>query len=314
MSASNRTAILGCGLMGSALLRTLDAKGQAVIGWNRSPGALEPLRRAGIPVTTDLSSALAGSDIVLTVLSSYDVVRSVLGIAGLAELSGKIIVNLSSGSAQDARDMREWAHDRNAEYVDGSIWVLPNMIGASETVISCAGPAGLWERVKGVVTLLGGASFHAGEPIENGNILEACFPGAFYMTAQHCFVEAAVRARRLGIGSQVIQRAVSPALTLLDKSLESLVKGLDSNQHAADEATLDVWLHAARSYRSSAGADVPKPFLDILLHQLEAAVKAGLGPLAPSAMLEHLSNRSDSAGMGHASLAALTTTQGIGKK
>lgn len=298
MSASNRTVIVGCGLMGSALLRTLHAKAQGVVGWNRSPGSLEPLQEAGIPVTTDLSVALAGSDIVVAVLSSYDVVRSVLDTAGLAELSGKIIVNLSSGSAQDARDMREWAHDRNAEYVDGSIWVLPNMIGASDTVLSCAGPVGLWERVEGVIKLLGGASFHAGEPIENANVLEACFPGAFYMTAQHCFIEAAVRARRLGIDSHVVQRAVSPSLALLDKSLGSLVNGLDSNQHVAEEATLDVWLHAARSYRSSAGADVPRPFLDILLHQLEAAVEAGLGPLAPSAMVQHLSDRSDSAMLG----------------
>jgi len=271
------------------------------------------LQEANIPVTTDLSAALHGSEIVIAVLSSYEAVRSVLGTASLADLAGKIIVNLSSGSAQDARDMREWAHGRNIEYVDGSIWVLPNMIGDSDTVISCAGSISLWERVEAVVKLLGGASFHAGEAIENGNILEACFPGAFYMTAQHCFVEAAVRAKRLGIESSVVQLAVSPSLTLLERSLGSLVKALDSSEHVAEDATLDVWLHAARSYRASAGAEVPRPFLDILLDQLDGAIQAGLGPLAPSAMLQHLSNQSDSSGNEHQSLDSSRTTLEAGK-
>jgi 3-hydroxyisobutyrate dehydrogenase-like beta-hydroxyacid dehydrogenase len=264
-------------------------------------------------VTTDLSAALEGSEIVITVLSSYDAVRSVLGTASLTELSGMIIVNLSSGSAQDARDMREWAHDRNAEYIDGSIWVLPNMIGASDTVLSCAGPVSAWQRVEGLIKLLGGASFHAGEPIENGNILEACFPGAFYMTAQHCFIEAAVRAKRLGIEANVIQLAASPSLRLLDKSLRSLVKALDSVEHVAEEATLDVWLHAARSYRASAGAEVPSRFLDILLDQLDGAIQAGLGPLAPSALIQHFSDQSDSSRNEHQSLGRSKTTLAAGK-
>lgn len=294
-----QTTVVGCGLMGSALVRILHEKGQAVVAWNRSPGALEPLQNKGIATTTDIRTALAGSDAAIVALSSYDAVRSVLENLPFSDVAGKIIVNLTSGSAQEARDLREWANGRNAEYLDGSIWVLPNMIGAQDTVISCAGPKRLWEQVEERLTLLGGASFHAGEPIENGNILEACFPGAFYMTAQHCFVEAAVRAKRLGIESSVVQLAVSPSLTLLDRSLRSLVKALDSNEHTAEEATLDVWLHAARSYGASAGAEVARPFLDILLDQLDGAIEAGLGPLAPSAIIQHLSVQSDISGNEH---------------
>ncbi|MGK9283522.1 NAD(P)-dependent oxidoreductase [Sinorhizobium meliloti] len=289
MSGRGRTAVLGCGLMGSALIRILHAKGQAVVGWNRSPTSLKPLQEDGIPATTDLSSALAGSDIVVVVLSSYDVVRSVLATAGLTELSGKIIVNLSSGSAQDARDMREWAHDRNAEYVDGSIWVLPNMIGAPDTVLSCAGPVGLWERVQGVIKLLGGASFHAGEAIENGNVLEACFPGAFYMTAQHCFVEALVRAKRLGIGLDVITRAVTPSMKLLQTSLDDLLDKVKENDIAAHEASLDVWSHAAEGYgKISTTAGLQSPFLDVLRGQLRSAIDAGLGQRGAAAIVGHI--------------------------
>ncbi|KQV39344.1 MULTISPECIES: NAD(P)-binding domain-containing protein [unclassified Rhizobium] len=289
MSAFSRTAVLGCGLMGSAIIRTLHGKGHAVVGWNRSVAPLLPLQEAGIQVTTDLSSAVAGSDVVVTVLSSYDVVRSVLGTIGLPQLSGKIIVNLSSGSAQDARDMREWAHDRNAEYVDGSIWVLPNMIGAPDTVLSCAGPIELWERIEHTIKLLGGASFHAGEAIENGNVLEACFPGAFYMTAQHCFVESLVRAKRLGIDLNVITRAVSPSMRLLQNSLDDLLSKIAIDDISAYEASLDVWSHAAEGYgKISSAAGLHSPFLDVLRGQLRSAVDAGLGPRGAAAVVAHL--------------------------
>lgn len=289
MSAVSQTAVLGCGLMGSAIIRTLHGKGHAVIGWNRSVAPQKPLQEEGIQATTDLSSALAGSEIVVIVLSSYDVVRSVLGTIGLAQLSGKIIVNLSSGSAQDARDMREWAHDRNAEYVDGSIWVLPNMIGAPDTVLSCAGPIALWQRIEAVIKLLGGASFHAGEAIENGNVLEACFPGAFYMTAQNCFVESLVRAKRLGIDLDVITRAVTPSMKLLQTSLDDLLDKIVKNDLSAHEASLDVWSHAAEGYgKISSAAGLQSPFLDVLRGQLRSAVGAGLGPRGAAAIVAFL--------------------------
>lgn len=289
MSASTRTAIVGCGLMGSALVKTLHAKGQAVVAWNRSPAALDPLREQGIAATTNLSSALAGSDTAIVALSSYDVVRSVLGAASLSELSGKIIVNLSSGSAQDARDLREWATDRNAEYLDGSIWVLPNMIGAPDTVISCAGPVNLWERIEGAIRLLGGAAFHAGEAIENGNVLEACFPGAFYMTAQHCFLESLVRAKRLGIDLDVIAQSIAPSMKLLRTSLDDLIEKVGMGDVAPHEASLDVWCHAAEGYsRINGETGLASPFLDALLLQLRSALSSGLGPRGAAAMVGHL--------------------------
>lgn len=292
MTQNTKAIVVGCGLMGSALARTLHAKGQQVVAWNRSPAALVPLKELGVSVSTDLSEGLAASDVAITAVSSYDVVRSIFGAASLSELSGKLIVNLTSGSAQDARDLREWANDRNAEYLDGSIWVLPNMIGAEETVISCSGPSALWERVQPIIKLLGGGAFHAGEAIENGNVLEACFPGAFYMTAQHCFVEALVRAKRMGIDLEVISRSVGPSMNLLRTSLDDLVVKLAEKDESAHEASLDVWAHAAQGYgRINSETGLQAPFLDVLLEQLKSAVTAGLGSMGAASFVRHLEDQ-----------------------
>lgn len=283
MSRAGHVTVLGCGLMGSALVRTLHSGNQNVVGWNRSPSRLVPLANAGVCTVTDISAALDGCSTVIAVLSSYDAVRSTLDTEMLA---GKVLINLTSGSTQDAIDMSAWAAQRGVGYLDGSIWVLPSMIGSSETVISCAGSYELWLDVEPIVKILGGSSFHAGLPIENGNVLEACFPGAFYMTAQFCFMESMLRARRSGISSDVIAQSVAPSLRLLEKSLVDLASRISSDDHAAGEATLDVWLNAAEAYGATTESNgLPSPFLDILLTQLASARRAGLGQLGPSAML-----------------------------
>ncbi|MGO6881410.1 NAD(P)-dependent oxidoreductase [Rhizobium ruizarguesonis] len=283
MSIAGHATVLGCGLMGSALVRTLHSRDQKVVGWNRSPSRLVPLANAGVATFTDISAALDGCSTVIAVLSSYDAVRRALDAEMLA---GKVLINLTSGSVQDAIDMSAWATECGVGYLDGSIWVLPSMIGAPETVISCAGSSELWLDVEPLVKILGGSSFHAGLPIENGNVLEACFPGAFYMTAQFCFLESVLRARRSGIGADVIAQSVAPSLRLLETSLVDLASRFISNDQAAGEATLDVWLNAAEAYDATTGSSgLPSPFLDILLAQLRTARSAGLGPFGPSAML-----------------------------
>ncbi len=292
MRGDRHVAVIGCGLMGSALAQTLHKRDQKVIGWNRSPARLIPLAQAGIPTSTDIAEVLRESTTLIAVLSSYDALRSALD---TGDLAGKVLINLTSGSADDSKTMSAWAKERGVDYVDGSIWVLPSMIGSPETVISCAGRQELWLEVEPLLKTLGGSSFHAGFPIENGNILEACFPGAFYMTAQFCFVESILRARQSGISQDVIGKAVAPSMQLLHTSLADLASKIASGDDVAWQASLDVWLHAAEGYKETArGEGMPSPFLDVLLAQLRDAGRAGLGSLHPSAMIDFLERNASS--------------------
>nr|WP_244429915.1 NAD(P)-binding domain-containing protein [Rhizobium leguminosarum] len=220
--------------MGSAIIRELHRKGQSVVAWNRSHAPLEALSERH-PTDTDLEFAVDGCDAIIVVLSSYSAARSVLGSLKAASLAGKTVINLTSGSAEKAAEMCTWPASVGIDYLDGSIWALPSMIGGSTTVISCAGPENVWEQVESLMKAVGGASFHAGEAIEIGNVHEACFLGAFYMTAQHCFIESVARARQSGIDFQTIAPAVAPSIDLLGTSLDDLVRKLMQNDETADE-------------------------------------------------------------------------------
>ncbi|RMD72407.1 MAG: NAD(P)-dependent oxidoreductase, partial [Chloroflexi bacterium] len=61
-------ALLGLGLMGRPMARTLLNSGWSVVGWNRSP--LDPTVTAGIPLAASLSEAVQAETIILMVSDS----------------------------------------------------------------------------------------------------------------------------------------------------------------------------------------------------------------------------------------------------
>src|SRR4051812_45621104 len=74
-----RTAVLGTGIMGAAMARSLAREGHEVQVWNRTPDRAEAVTGDGITAHTAIGDAVAGCEVVVTMLYDAD---SVLEIAG----------------------------------------------------------------------------------------------------------------------------------------------------------------------------------------------------------------------------------------
>jgi 3-hydroxyisobutyrate dehydrogenase len=72
-----RTTVLGTGIMGAAMARSLAREGQDVAVWNRTPTRAEAVAGPGISAHADLAEAVAGADVVLTMLYDSDSVLDV---------------------------------------------------------------------------------------------------------------------------------------------------------------------------------------------------------------------------------------------
>src|SRR5690349_5544320 len=94
--------MIGLGAMGSVLARLLLENGKTVTVWNRSEEKTLSLRSIGAAYTPNISEAVAGNDIILICLQDYRITEEVL--QGVS-LKGKIVVQLSTGTPQDARLM-----------------------------------------------------------------------------------------------------------------------------------------------------------------------------------------------------------------
>jgi 3-hydroxyisobutyrate dehydrogenase len=78
-------AVLGTGIMGSAMARNLMAAGFRTTVWDGSPSATAPLSEAGALVAASPSDAARGAAVVITMLPTAEAVSGVVFDAGVAE-------------------------------------------------------------------------------------------------------------------------------------------------------------------------------------------------------------------------------------
>ena len=77
-------AVLGTGIMGSAMARNLLAAGLPTTVWDRSAAATGPLAEAGAQVAASAPEAVRDARVVITMLPTPDVVHDVIFDGGVA--------------------------------------------------------------------------------------------------------------------------------------------------------------------------------------------------------------------------------------
>src|SRR5580704_8619346 len=80
-----RVAVLGTGIMGSAMARNLVSAGLRTTVWDRSPAATAPLSDAGALAAGSPAAAVEDAQVVITMLPTAEVVDSVIFAGGVVE-------------------------------------------------------------------------------------------------------------------------------------------------------------------------------------------------------------------------------------
>ena len=158
MTQANVT-VIGLGLMGSALARTLSAAGLDVTVWNRSPAKAQSFEQGTVVVADTLKEAIHASTIIIVCVRDYEVTNDLLRVAEVeVELAGKVIVQLSTGTPSQAREASAWASAINATYLDGAIMAFPDAIGTESCAILYAGDTTVFAACEAVVDAFGGTA------------------------------------------------------------------------------------------------------------------------------------------------------------
>jgi 3-hydroxyisobutyrate dehydrogenase-like beta-hydroxyacid dehydrogenase len=166
-------SIIGLGAMGSALARTLLRDGRQVTVWNRTSTKAEPLVRDGATLAPDPASAVVASPVVLVCVDNYEVTRAILsGQDVRPRLSGRALVQLSTGSPQEARDAERWARDTDAGYLDGAILAYPDQMGTTEAALFVAGAEATFRRCEPLLRSLAGGLTYVGEQVGAASALD----------------------------------------------------------------------------------------------------------------------------------------------
>jgi 3-hydroxyisobutyrate dehydrogenase len=114
-------AVLGTGIMGSAMARNWLAAGEAVRVWNRTRAKAEPLAEAGAQVADSPAAAVDGADVVVTMLYDADAVAEAMEAAAPALRPGMLWLQTSTVGVNGAQRLAELAERHRLAYVDAPV-------------------------------------------------------------------------------------------------------------------------------------------------------------------------------------------------
>jgi 3-hydroxyisobutyrate dehydrogenase-like beta-hydroxyacid dehydrogenase len=124
-------AVLGLGQMGSALASAFLRAGHRVTVWNRSEAKIAPLVAQGATAAATAAEAQRSAPVVVACVLDYPALTEIL------DMSGGILVNLTSGSPEQARELA--ARLPGVGYVDGGVMTTPPGVGDERSMILYSG-------------------------------------------------------------------------------------------------------------------------------------------------------------------------------
>ncbi|MBT2478299.1 NAD(P)-dependent oxidoreductase [Streptomyces sp. ISL-94] len=155
--------LLGLGAMGTALARTWLAAGHPLTVWNRTPAKAGALASEGALAAASPAEAVAANQLVVLCLLDDASVESALD--GI-DLTGKDLVNLTTGTPAEGRARAAWAAARGARFVDAGIMATPPMIGVPQAggYVFYSGSRALFDTHRAALEVPAGARFVGEDP------------------------------------------------------------------------------------------------------------------------------------------------------
>ena len=284
---SQSVMVIGLGRMGFALARQLLAGGFNVSVWNRTASKAAPLVEAGASQAADVASGIAASEVIVICVGTYDDSYEVLADCG--DLSGKILLQLTSASAEDALGMAQWAAERGARYLDGFIAAFPQDIGTPKCPLHIAGEAEAWETVEDAVMCLGGASDYIGENVAAGAVLDQANI-LFGLTSSLAYIHGARMAESVGLDvGDYADAMVNAVAHQLAPQYRHYARCIASGNFDETAAAIGTWKATMEGLVDDSNRGTPAvALLEGILAQLGHAIEAGDGDRDLSAVIKLL--------------------------
>ncbi len=279
-------AVLGTGTMGAPMARNLASAGARVRVWNRTRTRAEPLAEAGAEVCAGAGDAVAGADVVLTMLFDIDAVVAAVEACGPRLSAGTVWLQCSTVGVAGAERVHGLAAVHGLVLVDAPVLGTRAPAEAGALVALASGPAAARPVADAVLGPLCSRVMWVGEAGAGSRLKLAC--NAWVLTVVTGVAESLALARGLGLEPALVLDAVRGGA--LDAPYVQL-KGaamVDGETDAASFALAGAAKDAALVEAAAAAADLDLEVAPGVRRALERALAAGLGDADVAAVHEVL--------------------------
>lgn len=282
-------SMLGLGAMGGALAQAVLDAGRTVTVWNRTPGRAAELVSQGASEAATAGEALLAGGPVFVCLFDHASVHQTLD--PLAEsLRGRAVVNLTTTTPAEARELAGWAQRHGIAYLDGAIMATPPMIGGPGSHILYSGSRSVFDEHRQILDLWA-TSTHEGDDAGLASLFDlAILAGMYPLFAG--FLHGAAMVQSAGIEAAEFAERAAPFLSAMTASFPGTAATVDGATYETPLQSLD-WTRTALETiaRASRELDVDPVPVDMVIALVRGEIDAGHGAEDFNRIIEQLRPR-----------------------
>jgi 3-hydroxyisobutyrate dehydrogenase len=268
-------AVLGTGIMGSAMARNLVAAGLRTTVWDRSATATAPLAAAGALVAAAPQDAIADAGVVITMLPTADAVNSVIRGLGLnAFARGAVWAQMGTIGVAATAELADTVSQARPDvlFLDAPVSGSKGPAEAGQLLILASGPPAAQATVQPVFSALGRKTVWLGQAGQGSRM--KLVVNAYLSFLIEGVAEALELGSQLGIDPAGLDAVIEGGpldAPLADAKLHKIARADFTPEFPLEWALKDVDL----AIESANGSTLP--MLRALSRQWHLAVEAGYG-------------------------------------
>ncbi|WP_341840334.1 NAD(P)-dependent oxidoreductase [Chitinophaga caseinilytica] len=280
--------VIGLGSMGSALAQAFIAKGWQVTVWNRNRDKVNAFVEKGAIAAASAAAAIAANELTVICVSDYQTADKIIKTPEVESvLKGRTLVQLSTGTPKEARELEAWAGRHGATLLNGDILAWPRQIGTDEATLTISGNEAGFTAQENALRALGNLSYLGAEPGLSAVLFAAAL--SYLAGSWIGFVHGALIAENEGFSAEKFGELIHDISPMLAVESKHMGRVIEKNSFSNPESTVDTTghdLHLLVQHSEEAGISKELPLFAADLFQ--RAIDAGYGKEEHAAIIKVL--------------------------
>lgn len=153
-----KITVVGCGVMGSSIIQALMNAGIQVTIVDINKNAAEKFITRGAKYFASLNEA-EENDCILINLPNHKIASAVLQGVDKEKLKGKMLINTTTSSPDEVKEMDKMAKERGMLHLDAKIENYPGDIGSDRAYLVYSGSKEVFDAAKNALEAIGKAAY-----------------------------------------------------------------------------------------------------------------------------------------------------------